>query len=100
MPRSSGTGGDDRAPPTRPRSWRPRPDDGFAIAPPYGARANWLKNVLAEGSATIVHEGTEHRVVEPQVVPMAQAAPYFPQKERRSHRLFAVDTSLLVRRVT
>jgi deazaflavin-dependent oxidoreductase (nitroreductase family) len=32
-------------------------EDGFVIATVYGARTDWLKNVLASGSATIVNEG-------------------------------------------
>jgi hypothetical protein len=32
-------------------------DDGFVIALPYGPGADWVKNVLASGSATIVNEG-------------------------------------------
>ena len=32
-------------------------DGGFVIALPYGPNTDWLKNVLASGSATIVHEG-------------------------------------------
>jgi deazaflavin-dependent oxidoreductase (nitroreductase family) len=37
-------------------------DDGFVIALPYGPNTDWLKNVLASGSATIVHEGNTYRV--------------------------------------
>ena len=32
-------------------------EDGFLVALVYGSRTNWLQNVLASGSATIVHEG-------------------------------------------
>lgn len=74
-------------------------DDGFVIALPYGSRADWLKNVLASGSATIVHEGNTYRVDQPELVPTAEAAPYMPAKEQRGLRRFAVDRCLRVRLV-
>ncbi len=72
-------------------------DDGFVIALPYGSRADWLKNVLASGSATIVHEGNTYRVDQPELVPTAVAAPYMPVKEQRDLRRFAIDRCLRVR---
>ena len=73
-------------------------DDGFLIALPYGTRADWLKNVLASGSATIVHEGITHRVAQPELVATADAAPELPAKELRTLRLFRVDQCVRVRR--
>jgi deazaflavin-dependent oxidoreductase (nitroreductase family) len=72
--------------------------DGFVIALPYGSNTDWLKNVLASGSATIVDEGSVHRVDDPQVVPLAVAGELFPPGDRRTFRLIAVDQFLLVRR--
>jgi len=74
-------------------------DDGFVIALPYGSDADWLKNVLASGSATIVDEGNTYRVDQPELVPTAVAAPHLPPKEQRNLRLFRVDQCLRVRRV-
>jgi deazaflavin-dependent oxidoreductase (nitroreductase family) len=74
-------------------------DGGFVIALPYGRRADWLKNVLASGSAEIVHEGRTYRVDQPEVVPMAQAASDFPAAEQRTHRLFGVEHCLRLRHV-
>jgi deazaflavin-dependent oxidoreductase (nitroreductase family) len=73
-------------------------DDGFVIALPYGSEADWLKNVLAAGSATIVHDGATTDVVHPEVVPIEQAAAHFSEKDRKAHRVFAVDQALRVRR--
>ncbi len=73
-------------------------DDGFVIALPYGTNADWLKNVLASGSATIVAEGSTYRVDQPTVIPTAEAAPHLPSRELRSLRLFRVDQCLRVRR--
>jgi deazaflavin-dependent oxidoreductase (nitroreductase family) len=74
-------------------------DDGFAIALPYGSNTDWLKNVLASGSAHIVDEGITHRVDQPEIVPTAAAAAFFPPQEQRSHRLFNVDQCVQVRRL-
>ena len=74
-------------------------DDGFAIALPYGPDTDWLKNVLASGSATIVDDGNTYRVDQPQVVPTSVAVPYLPTNEQRTLRLFAVDRCLRVRTV-
>lgn len=73
-------------------------DDGFVIALPYGPGTDWLKNVLASGSATIVNEGDTWLIDQPQIVPTAMAAPYLPAKEQRGLRRFAVDQCLRVRR--
>lgn len=75
-------------------------DDGFVIALPYGPNTDWLKNVLAGGSATIVDEGNTHRVDRPEVVPIAVAGSYFPPRDQRAHRLFGVEQCLRVRRVS
>jgi deazaflavin-dependent oxidoreductase (nitroreductase family) len=72
-------------------------DDGFVIALPYGPNTDWLKNVLASGSATIVHEGSTYEVDQPEVLPMSVAASHFDPKDQRTHRLFRVEQALLVR---
>lgn len=74
-------------------------DDGFVIALPYGSRANWVQNVLASGSATIVHEGQTYEVDQPEIVPMRAVAARFAAGDQRSFRWFAVDQALRVRRV-
>lgn len=72
-------------------------EGGFVIALPYGRRSDWLRNVLAAGSATIVHEGGEYRVGGPELLAMETAEEWFPEKDRRGHRMFGVDTALRVR---
>ena len=74
-------------------------EDGFVIALPYGSGTDWVRNVMASGSATIVHEGNTYRVDQPELVPLAMAAPYMPAKEQRELRRFAIDQCLRVRRV-
>lgn len=74
-----------------------RHDDTFLIALPYGERTDWLKNVLAAGSAAIVADGDSYEVDRPAVIPMTEATAYFRPKEQRLHRQFHVDTALEVR---
>ncbi len=73
-------------------------DDGFAVALPYGTRSDWVRNVLAAGRATILDEGSEHRVDRPRLVPMQEVEELFPEKDRRGHRMFGVDRALIVDR--
>jgi deazaflavin-dependent oxidoreductase (nitroreductase family) len=73
--------------------------DGFVIALPYGPNTDWLKNVLARGSATIVHEAITYDVDRPQVVPLAEVSHHFSPQDQRAHRMFGVDQCLRVRRV-
>ena len=44
-------------------------EDGILIALPYGERTDWMKNVLARGTATVVTHGQEYEVDQPQVIP-------------------------------
>jgi deazaflavin-dependent oxidoreductase (nitroreductase family) len=72
-------------------------DDSFLIALPYGNRTDWLKNVLAKGSAAIVTNGNTYEVDRPKVIPMEEATEYFRPREQRMHRQFHVDSALQVR---
>ena len=58
-------------------------DDGFVIALVYGSRTNWLQNVLASGSATIVHEGQTYEVDQPEIIPMQAVAARFTAGDQR-----------------
>ena len=74
-------------------------DGSVYIALPYGERTDWLKNVLATDSATIVTGGARYDVDRPEVIPMAQATRFFGAKEQRLHRRFGVDTCLQLHRI-
>jgi len=75
-------------------------DEGFLIALPFGTRADWLKNVRASGSATIVDEGTTYEVDQPEIIPLADVSSQFPLMDQRTLSRFGVDQCLRVRRVT
>lgn len=73
-------------------------DDGFLISLPYG-RSNWSRNVLASGSATLVHEGETYEVVKPEIIPLATVETAFTAGDQRMHRIFGVTDVLRLRRV-
>ena len=69
-------------------------DDGFVITLPYGADSDWVKNVVAAGSATLTYEGDDYRVEHPKVVRDASLARFFSAQDQRTQRLFGVDEYL------
>ncbi len=72
--------------------------DGFLIALPYGTNAQWVRNVLASGSATILTDGQAHAVDRAELVPMAAVVEAFPEGDRRGFRLLKTDQCLRVQR--
>jgi deazaflavin-dependent oxidoreductase (nitroreductase family) len=73
--------------------------DAFLVALPYGSRAQWLRNVLAAGSATLVHEGTTYRVDRPELIPLATVADRFPASDQGLFRWLRVEDCLRLRNV-
>jgi deazaflavin-dependent oxidoreductase (nitroreductase family) len=69
----------------------------FLVALPYGTRAQWLRNVLAAGSATLVHEGATYRVDAPELVPMASVVRHFSASDQQGFRVLRVDQALRLR---
>ena len=74
-------------------------DDGFIVSLPYGASADWVQNVLALGSAVLIHEGHTFTVDRPAIVPAAEVKDLLPVSERRTHRLFRIEHCLRLHRV-
>jgi deazaflavin-dependent oxidoreductase (nitroreductase family) len=71
--------------------------DRFVIVLPYGARPDWVQNVLAAGTAELVHEGATCTVGSPVVRPVTSDD--VPAKEMRAMRAFGNTECLEVRRV-
>jgi len=71
--------------------------DAFLIALPYGSRAQWLRNVLAAGSATLVHEGAAYRVDQPELIALATVADRFSASDQVLFRWMRVDDCLRLR---
>jgi deazaflavin-dependent oxidoreductase (nitroreductase family) len=74
-----------------------RVDDGFVVALPYGVDTDWLKNVRAAGTATIVVDGQAHAVDNPEVISIERATAHFRPKEQRLHRQFGVRQAVRLR---
>jgi deazaflavin-dependent oxidoreductase (nitroreductase family) len=74
-----------------------RTADGFVIALTYGPNTDWLKNVLARGSATMVHNGSSYPCDEPAVVPISAADHAFSAPERWILRAMGVEECLRLR---
>jgi deazaflavin-dependent oxidoreductase (nitroreductase family) len=71
---------------------------GLLIALPYGTRADWLRNVLAAGSATVVTHGERIGVERPTIVATADVAGLIPRRTLRTLRLFGVSQCLHLER--
>jgi deazaflavin-dependent oxidoreductase (nitroreductase family) len=74
--------------------------DAYLIALPYGTNAQWVRNVLAAGSATIVTEGHPTPVDRAELIPMAEVIDAFPPGDRSGFRLLRTDQCLRLRRAT
>ena len=72
---------------------------GFLIALPYGSKAQWLRNVLAAGTAELVTEGRTYRVDRPEIIPARDVAARFSATDQRLFRALATTECLRLRRV-
>lgn len=74
--------------------------DGFLIALPYGTGADWVRNVLAAGSATIVSQGESVDVDAPIIAAIAEVAGRLPARTLRTLNLLGVTECLHLQRST
>jgi deazaflavin-dependent oxidoreductase (nitroreductase family) len=70
--------------------------EGFVVVLPYGTSPDWLRNVLAAGTATIETEGERHLVARPRVVPTDEVREHLSASDRRAARLFGIDSCLVL----
>lgn len=73
--------------------------DAFLVALPYGSRTQWLRNVLAAGSATLVHEGNTYHVDRPELIALATVADRFPASDQGMFRWLRVEDCLRLHNV-
>lgn len=69
--------------------------DAFLVFLPYGAGADWVRNIRAAGTAELVTDGRTHRVV-PRFAEPAEALPHLSAGDRRIVRLFRVTDFLVL----
>ena len=74
-----------------------RIQDGFIIPLPYGARVDWLQNVLAAGRATVSAKGETDSVTEPEVIDAATALPMLSPRRRRTFERVGIVQYLKVK---
>ncbi len=64
---------------------------GFVLPATYGTGADWVRNVLAAGEATLEFRGHTLRLVEPRLVDLAEVRPYLPLWARSFLKILRVD---------
>ena len=74
-------------------------DDGFVIGLPYGTTTDWVKHLLADGTATIVNVGGDLRGRPAGGEPPASENARFPTADQRNLRRFRIEQCVRVRRV-
>lgn len=74
-------------------------EGGFVVALPYGTQPDWLKNLLVAGGGVIRHDGVDHEITDPQVLPIDEFLPAFGTADQRGFRVFNVTQCLHVRTV-
>ena len=72
--------------------------DDFVFALTYGPEADWVKNVLAAGQATLEYAGEDIRLVDPRLVGGDDARPYIPIPAKVFLKVLAVDRFLMMSR--
>lgn len=73
-------------------------DDGFIFTLVYGARSDWVQNVLAAGAAILEVDGEMGDLVEPEVVGADEAFARLSAGTKRPPRLLRIDEFLHMRR--
>ena len=73
--------------------------DTFVIALPYGTNAQWVRNVLAAGTADLTIEGHTWAADHAELVPTSQVADAFPPSDLRMFRLLGTDRCLRLQRL-
>lgn len=72
---------------------------GYAIFIVYGERTDWLRNVLAAGSAVLEVDGRDVAITNPRVLPVAAVAPLLEKGVRPPPAFFNITQCLVVEAV-
>jgi deazaflavin-dependent oxidoreductase (nitroreductase family) len=83
-----------------PPIWAVPTTEGIVISLPFGEGADWLKNVLAAGQATIETRGETWAVAEPEVIDRETAWPILSRRARLLFGLAGIERYLKLRRLS
>ncbi len=72
--------------------------DSFVVALPYGSQTNWVRNVIAAGSAGVTNRGRTWTADRPEIVPLPDVAELFSAGDRRVFRVFGLHECLRLRK--
>ena len=70
---------------------------GFAIPMAFGEGADWYRNIVASGGATIRQHGTEHQLRDPAAIDPDSATSPFPGWQRPVFRALGIRRFLFLR---
>jgi deazaflavin-dependent oxidoreductase (nitroreductase family) len=70
---------------------------GFAIPMAFGEGADWYRNLVSAGGATMRKHGTEHRLVDPTAIDPDSAASPFPGWQRPVFRALGIRRFLFLK---
>jgi deazaflavin-dependent oxidoreductase (nitroreductase family) len=74
-------------------------DDGFVFTLVYGARSDWVRNVLATGSARLEIGGEIVDLTEPELITAEEAFERLPPETKRPPKLLKIDEFLTMRKI-
>ena len=70
---------------------------GFAIPMAFGEGADWYRNIVAAGGATIRQHGTEHQLTDPAAIDPDSATSPFPGWQRPVFRALGIRRFLFLK---
>lgn len=73
----------------------PTENGSFLFALPYGPTTDWVRNVLAAGSATLEHDGHTTQLTRPSLVTGDDADHLLPRAQQQFHRIYGVKDFLV-----
>lgn len=73
-------------------------DDGFVFTLVYGSRSDWVRNVLAAGTARLEIDGEMVDLVEPELIGADEAFALLPAGTKRPPGLLRIGEFLRMRR--
>lgn len=73
-------------------------DGGYLFTLVYGSRSDWVRNVLAAGTARLEVDGSTVELVEPRLIDAREASALLPATAKQPPKLLRIDEFLVMRR--